>query len=105
MSESFKGVIISFIVFIVWSAGCFVGGYILSDRRAVERIDNANREFAEQQQKYDNLIRKSEERIREAEQRVSDIREQLSAKVFDNGKAAEELSKLVEQIRKQKLDL
>lgn len=105
MSDTVKGFVITFVVFMLWSFGMFCFGYLLSDYRAAERIDKANREFAEQQQKYDNLIRKSEERIREAEQRVSDIREQLSAKVFDNGKAAEELSKLVEQIRKQKLDL
>lgn len=98
MSESFKGVIISFIVFIVWSAGCFVGGYILSDRRAVERIEQTNNELAKQQQKYDDLIRKSEERI-------SNIRTELLREVSDNGKAATKLSELVEQIRKQKLDL
>lgn len=97
MSEIQK-VIISFIVFVLWSCGCFFGGYLLSDRRAVERIKQTNIELAEQQQKYDDLIRKSEERI-------SNIREQLLREVSDNGKTATELSKLVEQIRKQKFDI
>ena len=97
MSE-IKSIIISVIILILWSCGCFIGGYLLSDRRAVERIEQANIELAEQQQKYDDLIRKSEERI-------SNIREQLLREVSDNGKTATELSKLVEQIRKQKLDI
>lgn len=97
MSE-FKSIIISIIILILWSCGCFIGGYLLSDRRAVERIKQTNIELAEQQQKYDDLIRKSEERI-------SNIREQLLREVSDNGKTATELSKLVEQIRKQKLDI
>ena len=105
MSETIKGFIIAFVVFIVWSAGCFLGGYLLSNSRATKRINDTNLELAEQQRKYDELIRTSENRIRETEQRVSDIREQLSAKVSDNGKATEELSKLIEIIRKQKLDI
>ena len=105
MSEIYKGVIISFVVFLLWSFGCFFAGYLLSNSRAVERINDTNSKLEEQQRKYDELIRTSEERIRETEQRVSDIREQLSAKISDNGKATEELSKLIEVIRKQKLDL
>lgn len=97
MSE-IKSIIISVIILILWSCGCFIGGYLLSDRRATERIKQTNIELAEQQQKYDDLIRKSEERI-------SNIREQLLREVSDNGKTATELSKLVEQIRKQKLDI
>ena len=97
MSE-IKSIIISVIILILWSCGCFIGGYLLSDRRSVERIKQTNIELAEQQQKYDDLIRKSEERI-------SNIREQLLREVSDNGKTATELSKLVEQIRKQKLDI
>jgi len=98
VSDTFKGVIISFVVFLLWSFGCFAGGYLLSERRSVERIVQTNNELAKQQQKYDELIRESEARI-------SNIREQLLREVSDNGKAATELSKLVEQIRKQKLDI
>ena len=105
LSDTIKGFLICFCIFLLWSAGCFFAGYILSNSRAVEHINNANREIAEQQQRYDDLIAETEERIRVAEQTVSDIREQLLGKVSDNGKASEELSKLIGQIRKQKLSL
>ena len=90
--------IISFILFILWSVGCFVSGYLLCNRSAIKRIDEANRELAEQQRKYENLIR-------ESEQRISDIREQLYGTISNNEQATEELSGLVEQIRKQKLNI
>lgn len=104
MSE-FSKVIISFVLLIVLCVGCFLWGYLLSNSRATKRINDTNLELAEQQRKYDELIRDTENRIRETEQRVSDIREQLSAKVSDNGKATEELSGIIEQIRKQKLNI
>lgn len=98
MSETFKGFIIAFVVFMLWSFGCFCGGYLLSDRRAAERIESTNIELAKQQQKYDELVRSSAER-------VARVREELSEQVSNNGKAATELSKLVEQIGKQKLNI
>lgn len=97
MSE-IKNFIVGIIVFIVWSAIMFVSGYLLSDRNATKRINEANNELAEQQRKYDELIG-------ESEQRISDIREQLLGKISDNGKATTELSRIIEQIRKQKLDV
>ena len=104
MSEVFKSVI-GFVILIILCGSFFLWGYLLSNSRATKRINDTNLELAEQQRKYDELIRDTENRIRETEQRVSDIREQLSAKVSDNGKATEELSKLIEVIRKQKLDI
>ena len=98
MSETFKGFIVAFVVFMLWSFGCFCGGYLLSDRRATERIESTNIELAKQQQKYDELVRSSAER-------VARVREELSEQVSNNGKAATELSKLVEQIGKQKLNI
>ena len=97
MSE-FQKVIISIILLIVLCSGCFLGGYLFCNRQATKRIDNANRELAEQQRKYENLIR-------ESEQRISDIREQLYGTISNNEQATEELSGLVEQIRKQKLNI
>ena len=98
MSETIKGFIIAFVVFIVWSAGCFLGGYLLSNSRATKRINDTNLELAEQQRKYDELIKSTDERIR-------NIRAELSQQISNNGKATEELSKLIEIIRKQKLDI
>ena len=97
MSELQK-TIISFILFILWSAGCFVSGYLLCNKRATDKLNNANRELAEQQQRYDDLIRETDERIR-------NIRNELCAKVSDNGQTITELSGIIEQIRKQKLNI
>jgi len=93
-----KNFIVGIIVFIVWSAIMFVSGYLLSDRNATKRINEANNELAEQQRKYDELIKETDERIR-------DIREQLLGKVLDNGKTAKELSGIIEQIKRQRIDL
>lgn len=97
MSE-IKNFIVGIIVFIVWSAIMFVSGYLLSDRNATKRINEANNELAEQQRKYDELIKETDERIR-------DIREQLLGKILDNGKTAKELSGIIEQIKRQRIDL
>lgn len=97
MSE-IKNFIVGIIIFIVWSAIMFVSGYLLSDRNATKRINEANNELAEQQRKYDELIKETDERIR-------DIREQLLGKVLDNGKTAKELSGIIEQIKRQRIDL
>lgn len=105
MSDVFKGFLLTIIIFFIWSSACFFGGYLLSNKRAVERINETNRELAEQQQRYDDLIRETEERIRVAEQRVSDIRNELSGKVSDNGQTITELSNLIEQIKRQRIDL
>lgn len=97
MSE-FKNLIISIIIFILWSFGCFGTGYLLSNKRATERINNANRELAEQQLKYDELIRVTDDRIRA-------IKDELRGKVKDNGQTITELSKLIEQIKRQRIDI
>lgn len=97
MSEV-KNIIISIIIFILWSVGCFVSGYILSNRQATERINRANQQLAEQQQRYETLIRESEERI-------SNIRKELFGTISNNEKATTELKGIIEQIRKQKFDI
>ena len=97
MSE-FKNIIISIIIFIFWSFGMFGFGYLLSNSRAIKRINDTNTELAEQQRKYDELIKSTDERIR-------NIRTELSKQISNNGKATEELSGIIEQIRKQKLNI
>lgn len=98
VNEIFKGFVGSIILFVIWSAGCFWFGYIFCDRNATKRINEVNQQLAEQQQRYEELIRTSDERIR-------NIKEELRAKVQDNGTTVNELSKLVKQIRKQKLTI
>lgn len=107
-----KNLLIIIAFAIVWGFGCFVGGYLFSDKKATKRLEQANNELREQQLKYDELIRTSEERIRESEDRIrtanqqlSDIREQLFGKVSDNGTTIAELSTIIEQIKKQRISL
>lgn len=97
MSEIYK-IIISFIVFILWSFGMFGFGYLLSNTRATEQLNQANRQLTDEQQKYDTLIRETEERI-------SNIREELRAKLSNNDKATTELRAIIEQIKRQRIDL
>ena len=93
-----KNIIIIIIIFIVWSVGMFGFGYLLSNRRTTEQLNNANRELAEQQQKYDCLIRETEERI-------ANIREELRNKLSNNDKATTELRSIIEQIKRQRIDI
>ena len=93
-----KNSIIIIIIFIIWSVGMFGFGYLLSNRRTTEQLNNANRQLAEQQQKYDTLIRETEERI-------ANIREELRAKLSNNDKATTELRSIIEQIKRQRIDL
>ncbi len=97
MSEV-KNIIISIIIFLLWSAGMFGFGYILSNRQATERINRANQQLAEQQQRYEALIRESEERI-------SNIRKELFGTISNNEKATTELKGIIKQIRKQRINI
>jgi len=98
VNEIFKSFVITIIVIVCWSLLCFGGGYVFCDRNATKQIDRANQQLEQQQQRIDELIRTSDQRIR-------NIKEELRAKVQDNGTTVNELSKLVEQIRKQKLTI
>lgn len=111
MNEIWKGFIN--IITVLFVCGIFFGsGYLLSNYRATEQLNKANQQLEEQQRKYDELIkesearvRQSEDRVREANERISNIRAELFGKVSDNGEATKELSAIIEQIRKQKLDI
>ena len=98
MSDTFKGFMLCFIVFILWSGLCFGSGYLLCNRTATKQLERANNELAEQQRKYDELIKSTDERIRE-------FTENLRGKISDNGQTITELSELIEQIGKQRIDL
>lgn len=97
MSEISK-IIIGFGLLILLCFGCFFAGYLLSNRRATERINEANQQLREEQQRYDELVRTSEERI-------ANLTEQLSGKIGDSQQATQKLRELVEQIKRQRIDL
>lgn len=112
MNGVYKGFIGSIILFLVWSFGMFCFGYILSNKRATDQLNEANRQIEAQQRRYNDLIREtkerirqSEERVRETNERIANIREELLGKVSANGETERELSAIIEQIRKQKLNI
>ena len=97
MSEV-KNIIFTIFIFALWALGFFCWGYLFSNRQATERINRANQQLAEQQQRYETLIRESEERI-------SNIRKQLYGTISNNEKATTELKGIIEQIRKQRINI
>lgn len=112
MNDVYKGLIGSIILFLVWSFGMFCFGYFLHNKRATDQLNEANRQIEAQQRRYDDLIREtkerirqSEERVREANERVANIREELLGKVSANGEAERELSAIIEQVKRQRIDL
>lgn len=98
MSDTFKGFMLCFIIFILWSGLCFGAGYLLCNRTATKQLERANNELAEQQQRYEELIRLADERLQR-------VKEELYGKVSDNGQTITELSAIIEQIGKQRIDL
>lgn len=97
MSEV-KNFLIIIIIFVLCNFGCFCWGYILSNRKAIEQLDKANQQLAAEQRRYDELIRVTDDRIRA-------IKDELRGKVKDNGQTITELSKLIEQIKRQRIDI
>ena len=112
MNEIYKGFIGFIILFLVWSIGMFCCGYFLYNKRATEQLNEANRQIEAQQRRYDDLIRETKERIRQSEEqvkqaneRIADIREELFGKVSANGETERELSAIIEQVKRQRIDL
>ena len=96
--ETFKGIIIALFVSLLWSGLCFGSGYLLCNRTATKQLERANNELTEQQQRYEELIRLADERLQR-------VKEELYGKVSDNGQTITELSAIIEQIGKQRIDL
>lgn len=103
--NEFQKVIISFGLLIILCICCFLGGYLFCNRQAIKRINESNNQLAEQQRQFDIAIREAEERIRIADERLRNIGAELYQQVSNNGATTEELSGIIEQIRKQKLNL
>lgn len=98
MSDTLKGFLFCFIIFILWSGFCFGSGYLLCNRTATKQLERANNELTEQQQRYEELIRLADERLQR-------VKEELYGKISDNGQTITELSAIIKQIGKQRIDL
>lgn len=93
-------------IFIIgWSAICAFGGYLFSNTRAIEQLEQAHQQLAELKQEYDTAIATAREQTELANQQLRDITNKLSQQVQNDGRTTKELSKLIEQIQKQKLNI
>lgn len=100
-----KGYFTAIFIIIFWSAMCGFGGYIFSNARAIEQLEQAHQQLAELQQEYDNAIATAREQAELANKQLRSIGEQLSQQVQSSGRTTKELSELIEQIQKQKLNI
>ena len=100
-----KGYFTAIFIIIFWSAMCGFGGYILSNSRAIGHLNEANQQLAELQQEYDRVIATAREQAELANKQLRTIGDQLSQQVQSSGRATQELSELVKQIQKQKLNI
>ena len=96
MSE-FKNVVISIIVFILWSIGCFVAG-ILYNTRTNGNIDNGDTEYQREQQQLD-------EQIAVTTTTISGITNDIQQEIYISTRAVRNIQELLEEIRKQRIDL
>lgn len=96
MSEIYK-IIISFIVFILWSAGCFFAG-ILYNGRANGTINDRDTQYQQEQQQLD-------EQIATSTTTISGITNDIRQEIYISTRAVGNLQELLEEIRKQRIDL
>ena len=100
-----KGYFTAIFIIVFWSAMCGFGGYILSNSRAIGQLEQANQQLKELQQEYDNAIATAKHQTELANQQLRSIGDQLSQQVSSSGRTTKELSELVKQIQKQKLNV
>ena len=96
MSEIYK-IIISFIVFILWSVGCFFAG-ILYNGRTNGTINDRDTQYQQEQQQLD-------EQIAITTTTISGITNDMRQEIYISTRAVGNLQELLEEIRKQRIDL
>lgn len=97
MSETVKGIVISFVVFMLWSIGCFFAG-VLYNGRTNGNIDNRDNEYQQEQQKLD-------EQIATSTTTISNLTDDIRQEIYISTRAINNLQELLEEIRKQRIDL
>lgn len=96
MSEVYK-VIISFILFMLWSIGLFFAG-ILYNSRTNGAVDDRDTEYQREQQELD-------EQIAVTTGTISNITNDIRQEIYISTRAVGNLQELLEEIRKQRIDL
>ena len=96
MSEIYK-IIISFIVFILWSAGCFFAG-VLYNGRTNGTINDGDTQYQQEQQQID-------EQIAVTTGTISGITNDIRQEIYISTRAVGNLQELLEEIRKQRIDI
>ena len=97
MSETIKGFIIAFVVFILWSAGCFFAG-VLYNSRTNGTTNDRDTEYQREQQQLD-------EQIAITTTTISGITNDIRQEIYISTRAVGNLQELLEEIRKQRIDL
>ena len=92
-----KETFIIIILFILWSVGCFWAG-ILYNSRTNGNIDDRDTEYQREQQELD-------EQIAVTTTTISGITNDIQQEIYINTRAVGNLQELLEEIRKQRIDL
>ena len=97
MSDTFKGMLFCFIVFIVWSASCFFAG-VLYNSRTNGAINDRDTEYQREQQQLD-------EQIAITTTTISGITNDIRQEIYISTRAVRNIQELLEEIRKQRIDI
>ena len=97
MSDTFKGMFFCFVVFLLWSAGCFFAG-VLYNSRTNGTTDDRDTEYQREQQQLD-------EQIAVTTGTISNITNDIRQEIYISTRAVANIQELLEEIRKQRIDL
>ena len=96
MSE-FQKVIISFILLILWSIGCFFAG-ILYNSRTNGTTNDRDTEYKREQQQLD-------EQIATSTTTISNLTNDIRQEIYISTRAVGNIQELLEEIGKQRIDI
>lgn len=97
MSETIKGFIIAFVVFILWSAGCFFAG-VLYNSRTNGAINDRDTQYQREQQQLD-------EQIATSTTTISNLTNDIRKEIYISTRAVRNIQELLEEIGKQRIDI
>lgn len=92
-----KNLLFCIIIFVLCCAGCFFAG-VLYQSRTNGKIDDRDREYTEQQQQFD-------EQITITTTTISGITNDIRQEIYISTRAVGNIQELLQEIRKQRIDL